>query len=86
MKLGRRTEIMTRPFGASYNTFYGKVIIHYIYNTFYGKVNKNRFDSIGSKRTSGEAKHSNRSCYANSRLPRTSKTIVNLHRMICCYA
>ena len=36
--------------------------------------------------TSGEAKHSNRSCYANLQLSRTIKTIVNLHSMTCCYA
>ena len=35
---------------------------------------------------SGEAKHSNRSCYANLQLSRIIKTIVNLHSMTCCYA
>ena len=34
---------------------------------------------------SGEAKHSNRSCYANLQLSRTIKTIVNLHSTTCCY-
>ena len=36
--------------------------------------------------SSGEAKNSNRSCYANLRLSITIKTIVNLHSMSCCYA
>ena len=35
---------------------------------------------------SGEAKHSNKSCYANLQLSRTIKTILNLHSMTCCYA
>ena len=35
---------------------------------------------------SSEAKHSNRSCYANLQLSRTIRTIVNLHSMTCCYA
>ena len=35
---------------------------------------------------SGEAKHSNRSCYANLQLSSTIKTIVNLHSMNCCCA
>ena len=43
------------------------------------------FEIIGPG-SSGEAKHSNRSCYANLQLSRTIKTIVNLHSMTCCYA
>ena len=35
---------------------------------------------------SSEAKHSNRSCYANLQLSRTIKTIVHLYSMTCCYA
>ena len=47
--------------------------------------NLNRF-SDEVKVDSDEAKHSNRSCYANLQLSRTIKTIVNLHSMTCCYA
>ena len=35
---------------------------------------------------SGQAKHIKMSCYRNLQLPRTIKTIVNLHSMTCCYA
>ena len=35
--------------------------------------------------TSGEAKHSNRSCYANLQLSGTIKTIANLHSMTCIW-
>ena len=40
----------------------------------------------GDQRSSGKAKYSKRSCYANLQLSRTIKTIiVNLHSMTCCY-
>ena len=41
---------------------------------------------ISAVHCSCEAKHSNRSCYANLQLSVTIKTIVNLHSITCCYA
>ena len=45
------------------------------------RVQRVLYKTFAHDRISGEAKHSNRSCYANLQLSRTIKTIVKLHIM-----